>query len=142
MRPSFNQPTVDMIFLFYRMFFVLFIGLISNKFHYNNISRKEAAMFVLLIIRLWKVTQYIMYNIEIHKVLKIGPENKNYIIICKRITHTIRIYNQKLILTFLKYRNMALNWKKWPKMTINDLYVTYEVKVDLWSPKWQSHWIP
>ena len=21
--------------------------------------------------------------------------------------------------------------KKWPKMTINDLYVTYEVKVDL-----------
>ena len=36
-----------------------------------------------------------MYNIEIHKVLKNGPKDKNYTIIGKRRTHKIQIYPQK-----------------------------------------------
>ena len=45
-----------------------------------------------------------MYNIEIHKVLKNGPKNKNYTIISKKRTHRIQIYPQKLISTLLKYQ--------------------------------------
>ena len=43
----------------------------------------------------WKLTQYIMYGIEIHKALKNGPKDKNYTIIGKRKTRRIQIYTQK-----------------------------------------------
>ena len=36
-----------------------------------------------------------MYNIEIHKVLKNGPKDKNYTIIGKRKTRRIQIYPQE-----------------------------------------------
>ena len=49
-----------------------------------------------------------MYNIEIHKVLKNGPKDKNYTIIGKRKTRRIQIYK-------------GANPKMQPKMTSNNL---------------------
>ena len=38
---------------------------------------------------------YVMYSIEIHKVLKNVPKDKNYTTIGKRKTRRIQIYPQK-----------------------------------------------
>ena len=58
----------------YRINFVLFLGLNSNKFYDNNVSSKGTVIFCSTELSdIWKLTQYIMYNIEIHKVLN-GPK--------------------------------------------------------------------
>ena len=49
-------------------------------------------------------TLHIIYNIEIHKVLKNGIKNRIYTIILKRRSCRIQIYPQKLVLTYLKYQ--------------------------------------
>ena len=60
----------------YRINFVLFLGLNSNKFYDNNVSSKGTVIFCSIELSdIWKLTQYIMYNIEIHKVLN-GPKIK------------------------------------------------------------------
>ena len=57
-----------------------------------------------------------MYIIEIHKLLKNAPKNKNYTIILKRRSCRIQLYHQKRGLNSLKYRKRALKQKKIPEM--------------------------
>ena len=46
-----------------------------------NVSSKGTVIFLSIKLSdIWKLTPYIMYNIEIHKVLN-GPKKKNYAII-------------------------------------------------------------
>ena len=45
MDPFFKNPTADMDFYFMGCFFALFLGLNSDKLHYNNVSSKGAAIF-------------------------------------------------------------------------------------------------
>ena len=45
MFPKFENSTVDMDFSSERIFFVLFLSLYSDKFHYNRVSSKGAAIF-------------------------------------------------------------------------------------------------
>ena len=53
---------------------MLFLGLNSNKFYDNNVSSKGTVIFCSIELSdIWKLTPYVMYNIEIHKVLKNGP---------------------------------------------------------------------
>ena len=42
--PNFEKYQYSYEFLYNGMFFILFFGLISDKFHYNNISSKGAAI--------------------------------------------------------------------------------------------------
>ena len=75
----------------YRINFVLFLGLNSNKFYDNNVSSKGTVIFCSIELSdMWKLTQYIMYNIEIHKVLKTGPKNENipsFALLCNWYTY-------------------------------------------------------
>ena len=48
-----------------------------------------------------ETTQYIMYNMEIHKLYKKAPKNKNYHFLKK--SHRIQMYLQILVLTFFKF---------------------------------------
>ena len=69
--------------LTYGINFVLILGLNSDKFLYNNISSNGTVIFCFIELSdMWKLTQYIMYPIEIHKVFKNGPKNKKNTIIC------------------------------------------------------------
>ena len=71
-----------MDFSFMRKFFVLSLGLYSDKFHYNIVCSKGTVISCYIKQSdIWELTQYIMYNIKIHKVLQNGSENKNYTII-------------------------------------------------------------
>ena len=45
MSPNFKNPTVDMEFYLMGCFFLLFLGLFSDKFHYNNVSSKGRARY-------------------------------------------------------------------------------------------------
>ena len=45
MYPNSKNSTVDMDFSSQQKFFVLFLGLYSDKFQYNSISSKGAAIF-------------------------------------------------------------------------------------------------
>ena len=57
--------------LTYGINFVLILGLISDKFHYNNISIKGTVIFCSIELSdIWKLTQYD------------GPKNKKYTINC------------------------------------------------------------
>ena len=61
----------------YGMFLVLFLGLNSVKFHYNNISSEGTMIFCSIESSdKWKFTQYIMHSIEICNMLKNGPKMK------------------------------------------------------------------
>ena len=63
--------------LHYGRFLVLFLGLNSVKFHYNNISSEGKMIFCSFeLSEKWKLTQYIMHTIEIYKALKNGPKMK------------------------------------------------------------------
>ena len=86
--------TVDMDFSSKRKFFVLFLGLYSDKFHYNSVSSKGTAIFCYIKkSHIWQLTWYIMYNKNDHKVLKNSPKNKNYTIIWKRRSCRFQIYH-------------------------------------------------
>ena len=77
-----------------RKFFALFLGINSDKFHYNSISSKRAGIFYSIkSLVIWILTGH-NYNIqyEIHKVLNNGPKNKIYTIIGKRRSCRIQIY--------------------------------------------------
>ena len=66
-------------FLVYGMFFAVFLGINSDKFHYNSVSSKGTAIFSYTKKSdIWQLTWYIMYNKNDHKVLKNCPKNKNY----------------------------------------------------------------
>ena len=45
MYPNSENSTVDMDFSSKRKFFVLFLGLYSDKFHYKSVSSKGTAIF-------------------------------------------------------------------------------------------------
>ena len=45
MHPNFENSTVDVDFSFKQKFFVLFLGLCSDKYHYNSVSIKGTAIF-------------------------------------------------------------------------------------------------
>ena len=45
MYPNSENSTVDMDFSSQQKFFVLFLGLYSDKFHYNSVSSKGTAIF-------------------------------------------------------------------------------------------------
>ena len=45
MYPNSENSTVDMDFSSKRKFFVLFLGLYSDKFHYNSVSSLGAVIF-------------------------------------------------------------------------------------------------
>ena len=85
MSPILKNLTVDMDFSSKQKFFALFLGINSDKSHYNSISSKRAVIFcsikssVICIL-----TGHKIYNMKIHKVLKNGPKNKNYTIIANR----------------------------------------------------------
>ena len=79
--------------LTYGINFVLILGLNSGKFHYNNISSNGTVIFLFIELSdMWKLTQYIMYPIEIHKVFKNGPKNKkkyHHLLYCAIGTHIL-----------------------------------------------------
>ena len=82
MNPIFKNLTVDMEFSSKRKFFALFIGINSDKFHYNSISSKRAVIFCSIKSSvIWILTGHKIYNMKIHKVLKNGPRNKIFTII-------------------------------------------------------------
>ena len=61
----------------YGMFLVLFLGLNSVKFHYNNISSEGTMIFCSIeLSEKWKLTQCIMHTIKIYKVFRNGPKMK------------------------------------------------------------------
>ena len=82
MSPIFKNLTLDMDFSSKRKFFALFLGINSDKIHYNSISSKGAVIFCSIKSSvIWILTGHKIYNMEIHKVLKNGPKNKIYTII-------------------------------------------------------------
>ena len=93
MSPISKNLTVDMDFSSKRKFFALFLGINSDKFHYNSISSKRAVIFCSIKSSvIWILTGHKIYNMKIHKVLKNGPKNKIYTIIWKRRSCRIQIY--------------------------------------------------
>ena len=113
--PNSENSTVDMDFSSKRKFFVLFLGLNSDVFHYNGVSSKGTAFFCNInysaIWQLW----YITCNKNDRKVLKNSPKNKNYTIIWKT-SCTFQIYHQKLVLTLKYTKKRAINRKFWRKL--------------------------
>ena len=78
MSPIFKNLTLDMEFSYKRKFFALFLGINSDKFHYNSISSKRAVIFCSIKSSvIWILTGHKIYNMKIHKVLKNGPKIKS-----------------------------------------------------------------
>ena len=75
-----------------------------------------------------------MYSIEIHKLLKNGPKNKK-VPLFKRGEHVK--YKYIIRNEFWLFQNAEKGAKPKVKLkaTLNDIYMTSEVNVDLWSPK-------
>merc|ERR1711989_131701 len=69
--PIFKKLTADMDFSSKRKFFALFLGINSDKLHYNSISSKRAVIFCSIKSSvIWILTGHKIYNMKIHKVLK------------------------------------------------------------------------
>ena len=93
MSPISKNLTVDMDFSSKRKFFALFLGINSDKIHYNSISSKQAVIFCSIKSSVIQIlTGHKTYNMKIHKILKNGPKNKIYSIIRKRRSCRIQIY--------------------------------------------------
>ena len=63
MSPIFKNLTVDMEFSSKRKLFALFLGINSDKFHYNSISSKQAVIFCSIKSSvIWILTGHKIYN--------------------------------------------------------------------------------
>ena len=69
---------------------------------------------------------------EIHKVLKNGPKIKIYTIIWKKRSYKIQICHQKDF-HISKIPKKGTKPKFVPKMTLNELYKTFEVNIVPWE---------
>ena len=71
---------------------------------------------------------------KIHKVLKNSPKKKLYHHLKEEIMQNQNL-SSKMIFDLSKIPKTGAKPKIWLKITLNDLNMTFEVKVDLWSQK-------
>ena len=65
MSPIFKNLTLDMDFSSKQKFFALFLGINSDKIHYNSISSKRAVIFCSIkSLVIWILTGHKIYNIR------------------------------------------------------------------------------